>query len=249
MKKISVLLALMLTMCSFAACGDNNDSSEEGNSASDSSSRIIKDDDDDSKKSNKKDEDDDNGDDKKDDKKSGGFVRGEVEDGVYTNDFTGLTFEIPDGWDVLSDAEIKATMNVGLDAGGSDLDADSLMNTTTYDLVARDNIGGESVMIIVEDLSKYPGNFSPEDYMKAAKISTEYTLPDIDIDWNLDGEKDTLCGIEFDVFSMEAEIEAYGVSMSQEYHIAEKDEYMIIVTYSGNSNGEYADSYTDFFKD
>ncbi len=274
MKKISVLLALMLAMCSFTACGENNDSDEKD--AKSSESEQIDDDDDDSKKSDKKDDSDDDDDDgeksdkkddsdddddseksdKKDDsdddddsEKSGGFVRGEVNDGVYTNDFIGLTFEIPDGWEVLSYDEIKATMDVGLNAGGSDFEADALLNSTTYDLVARDAYKGESVMIIVEDLSKYPSTFTSEDFMKAAKISTEYTLPDVNIDWDLDGEKDTLCGIEFDVYSMEAEVEAYGISMTQEYHITEKDGYMIVVTYSGTSLSEYEDSYTDFFKD
>ena len=233
MKKLSLLLALMLSVCSFAACGNNNDSSEEGNSASDSSSRIVKG--------------DDNKDD--DDEKSGSFTKGEVEDGVYTNEFAGLTFEIPDGWDVLSDEEIMATMNAGLEVGGSSMDADSVMGTTTYDLVARDSSIGESVMIIFEDLSKYSYEFTPDDYIRLAKTSTEYTLPDIDIDWDLDGKEASLCGEDFKVYSMEAEIEAYGVSMYQEYHIAEKDGYMILVTYSGSSAGEYSDSYTDFFKD
>ena len=275
MKKISVLLALMLAMCSFTACGENNDSDEKDAKSSESEQiddddddddskmsdkKDDSDDDDDSKKSDKKDDSDDDDDSKKSDKKddsdddddsekSGGFVRGEVNDGVYTNDFIGLTFEIPDGWEVLSYDEIKATMDVGLNAGGSDFEADALLNSTTYDLVARDAYKGESVMIIVEDLSKYPSNFTSEDFMKAAKISTEYTLPDVNIDWDLDGEKDTLCGIEFDVYSMEAEIEAYGISMTQEYHITEKDGYMIVVTYSGTSLSEYEDSYTDFFKD
>jgi len=255
MKKISVLLALMLAMCSFTACGDNNDSDEKETKSSES--ELIDDndddddddDDDDSKKSNKKDEDDDNGDDKKDDKESGGFVKGKVEDGVYTSDFTGLTCEIPDGWNVLSDEEIKATMNIGLTAGGSSFDADTIMNTTSYDLVASNTRSGESIMIIVEDISKYPNDFSIDDYIRAAKVSTAYTMPDMDIEWNADGEKKTLCGMEFEVFGMEVELENYGLSVSQEYHIAEKDGYMIIVTYSGNSNGEYADSYTDFFKD
>ena len=273
MKKISVLLALMLAMCSFTACGENNDSDEKEAKSSESEQIDDDDDDDDSKKSDKKDDSDDDDSkksdkkddsddddskksDKKDDsdddddsEKSGGFVRGEVNDGVYTNDFIGLTFEIPDGWEVLSYDEIKATMDVGLNAGGSDFEADALLNSTTYDLVARDAYKGESVMIIVEDLSKYPSNFTSEDFMKAAKISTEYTLPDVNIDWDLDGEKDTLCGIEFDVYSMEAEVEAYGISMNQEYHITEKDGYMIVVTYSGTSLSEYEDSYTDFFKD
>lgn len=247
MKKLSVLLALMLAMCSFTACGDNNDSDEKETKSSESEQiDDDDDDDDDSKKSDKKDDDDKNDDDSK---KSGGFVKGEVKDGVYTNEFTGLTCELPDGWNVLSDEEIKATMNIGLTAGGSSFDADTLMNTTTYDLVASNTKSGESIMIIAEDISKYPDDFSIDDYIRAAKVSTAYTMPDMDIEWNVDGEKDTLCGMEFEVFGMEVELEDYGLSVSQEYHIAEKDGYMIVVTYSGSSNGEYSDSYTDFFKD
>ena len=68
MKKISVLLALMLAMCSFTACGENNDSDEKDAKSSESE-QIDDDDDDDSKKSDKKDDSDDDDDSEKSDKK------------------------------------------------------------------------------------------------------------------------------------------------------------------------------------
>ena len=247
MKKISLLFTLLLAVCSVTACGDNNDSSEEGNSASDSSSRIIKDDDDedDEKSDDKEDEKSDD----KDEEKSGSFTRGKVEDNVYSNEFSGLTFEIPDGWTILSDEEISDTMSAGLEAGGSSMDADTILNTTTYDCIASDMSTGESFAFIFEDVSRYSGGMTIDDYINAAKLATSYSMPDMNIDWHVDGEKDTLCGVEFDVFSMEVELENYGVSVNQDYYVTEKDGYMVVITYSsGLSSGSF-DDYLDCFKD
>ena len=247
MKKISALLALMLSLCTLAACSDNNDSSEEGNSASDSSSRIVKDDDDedDEKSDDKEDEKSDD----KDEEKSGSFTRGKVEDNVYSNKFSGLTFEIPDGWTTLSDEEISDTMSAGLEAGGSRMDTDTLLSTTTYDCMASNMSTGESFTFFFEDVSAYSGSMTIDDYIDAAKLTTAYSMPGMNIDWHVDGEKDTLCGVEFDVFSMEVELEDYGISVNQDYYVTEKNGYMVIITYSsGLSSGSF-DDYLDCFKD
>ncbi len=246
MKKISLLFTLLLAVCSVTACGDNNDSSEEGNSASDSSSRIIKDDDD---EDDEKSDDEQKSDDKDEDEKSGSFTKGKIEDGYYTSEFSGLTFEIPDGWTTLSDEEIANTMSAGLAVGGSSMDADTILNTTTYDCIASDMSTGESFAFIFEDVSRYSGGMTIDDYINAAKLTTSYSMPDMNIDWHVDGEKDTLCGVEFDVFSMEVELENYGVSVNQDYYVTEKDGYMVVITYSsGLSSGSF-DDYLDCFKD
>lgn len=247
MKKISALLALMLSLCTLAACSDNNDSSEEGNSASDSSSRIVKDDDDEDDE--KSDDNEDEKSDDKDEEKSGSFTRGKVEDNVYSNKFSGLTFEIPDGWTILSDEEVSNAVGAGLDAGGSSVDSDTLLSTSTYDCMVSSMTTGESFTFLFEDVSAYSGSMTIDNYIDAAKLTTAYSMPGMEIDWHVDGEKGTLCGMEYDVFSVEIGMESYGISVNQEYYVTEKDGYMIVITYSSGLSSGTFDDYLDCFKD
>lgn len=233
MKKLSLLLALMLTMCSFAACGDSDD--EESGEESSSSSRSADDDE-------EEDDDDDDDDD------SAGFARGEVKDDVYTSDFSGVTFEIPEGWDVYSDEEVMDTMSVGLEASGSSMKADAFTQKTVYDCVAGNRLNGECIMILFEDLSKYPESFSKDDYISAAKMSTAVSMPNAEIDWKIDGEKGTLCGMDFDMFGMDMEIPEYNISLTQDYYIKEINGYLLVISYSSGGTGHSMNDYVDCFK-
>lgn len=239
MKKLSLLLALMLTMCSFASCADSDDG--EGGEESSSSSRSADDDEDDE-------DDDDDDDEDDDDDDSAGFARGEVKDDVYTSDFSGVTFEIPDGWDVYSDEEVMETMSVGLEASGSSMKADAFTQKTVYDCVVGNRLNGECIMILFEDLSKYPESFSKDDYISAAKMSAAVSMPNAEIDWKNDGEKGTLCGMKFDTFGMDMEIPEYNISLTQDYYIREIDGYLLVISYSSGGTGNSMDDYADCFK-
>lgn len=235
MKKLSLLLALMLTICSFTACGDSEDE-DTGAETFSSSSRRVKDD-------------DDNDNDDDDDKKSAEFSRGTVENNVYTNDFCGLTFEVPDGWDVYTDEEVMETMNIGLEVGGSKITSDAFAQKTVYDCVVGDRRNGEYIMIIFENLSKYPDNFTVDDYMTASKMSTAVSMPNADIDWKIDGEKGSLGGMEFDMFGMDMELPEYGLAITQEYYIKEINGYLLVISYSSGGTSQTMDDYKDCFKD
>lgn len=230
MKKILLLLAFMLTMCSFAACGDKDDDGDEENSSSVSD--------------NEKDKDKDN-----DDEKSGEFERGTVKGNVYTNEFSGLTFETPDDWTIYSDEEIRETMGIGLEAGGSKLDADKLAESAVVDFAAVNQGTGESISFTFENASKFPENYTIDNYITGFKMSTKASMPNADIDWHMDGEKAELCGIEFDTFGSDIEIEEYGLDISQEYYLAEVNGYMISIAYTSGFTSSSMKDYTDCFKD
>ena len=245
MKKLSLLLAFMLTMCSFAACGDKDNNDDEEDSSSVSDNENEKDDDDDEKKSSAdpdKDKDDD-------DEKSGEFERGTVDGNVYTNKFSGLAFETPDDWTIYSDEQIRQTMGIGLEAGGSSLDADKLAESAAADFAAVNPVTGESIVVAFEDASKFPENYTMDQYISAYKLSVKMGMPNADIDWHIDGEKAELCGIEFDKFGADVSLEEYGMNLSQEYYIAEVNGYMLNVTYSGGYTSNTLSDYADCFKD
>lgn len=239
MKKISLLLALMLTMCSFAACGDSDNDDDDDRK---SRSSAVSD--------NDEDDDDNDNDDAKDDEKSVKLSRGKVNGSTYTNDSCGLSFEAPEGWHIYSEAEIKATMNAGLEVGGNtNLDTDMLMQKTTYDFVAGDLSTGESMMIMIEDLSKYPDGFTIDDYIKAAKLSTGVAMPNADIDWKIDEDHETVCGIEFDVFGLDIEIKDYDVAITQDYYLSKIDDCFLVLTYSSGYTSNTMADYKGCFGD
>lgn len=243
MKKLSLLLALMLSLCSFTACGDSDDSEEKDSS---SVSQNDKDDEDDDEKKSSPDSEKDKDD---DDKKSMEFSRGKVENNVYTNELSGLTFETPEDWTVYSDEEIKETMGIGLEAGGSNLDADKLAESAVVDFAAVNMGTGESIAITYENASKFPENFTIDNYIAAFKLSTKASMPDADIEWNENSEKVKLSGIEFDTFGSDIELETYGLNISQEYYIAEVNGYMISIAYTSGYSSSTMEDYYDCFKD
>ena len=246
MKKISLLLAFMLTMCSFAACGDKDDNDDEEKLSSVSDNEKDKDDDDNDEKKLSSNPDKDKDD---DDEKSGEFERGTVEGNVYTNEFCGLTFETPDDWTIYSDEQIKETMGVGLEAGGSSLDADKLVESAVCDFAAVNQGIGESIAFTFENASKFPENYTMDQYISAFKLSTKAAMPNADIDWHMDGEKAELCGIEFDTFGSDVKIEEYGLDITQEYCLAEVNGYMLSIAYTSGYTSKSMNDYTDCFKD
>ena len=58
------------------------------------------------------------------------FQSGTIENNVYTSDFAGISFKIPEGWGVASKEQLLALVNYGLDATGNQdlVDKDSLEN-------------------------------------------------------------------------------------------------------------------------
>lgn len=265
MKKLSLLLALMLSLCSFTACGDSDDSEEKDSSSvsqndkdddekkSSSVSKKDKEDEDDGEKKSspdsEKDKDDEEKDNDDDDKKSMEFSRGKVENNVYTNEFSGITFETPDDWHIYSDEEIRETMGIGLEAGGSSLDADKIAEAAVVDFAAVNMGTGENVTITFEDVSRMLNGYSIGKYISGFKLSTKVSMPNAEIDWHDEGEKDTLCGMEFTTLSADIKIEDYNVDMTQEYYIGRFDDYMVSIVYSSGFTSNSMEDYKDCFKD
>ncbi len=265
MKKLSLLLALMLSLCSFTACGDSDDGEEKDSSSVSQEDKDDDDDDDkkdsssdskkkknDEKKSShdsEKDKDDEEKEDDDADKESVEFSRGKVEGNVYTNEFSGLTFETPEDWTIYSDEEIKATMGIGLEAGGSSLDVDKIAASAVVDFAAVNTGTGESVTITFENASKFPENYTIDNYIAAFKLSTKASMPDADIEWDEDTNKVELSGIEFDTFGSDIELETYGLNISQEYCIGKVNGYMVSIAYTSGYTSSTMEDYYDCFKD
>ena len=148
-KLVSLLLALIICL-SFAACGDtiiNIDGNKENALAT-----------------------------TKEISRSSEFSLGSVEGTKYYNDFLGMGFDLPDGWNFYSNEEIASLNKTTTDALDNNLA--SLINTATifYAMQASDN-SGNSVNINFEKLPQK--DITEEAYVENSLSSLEAGLKQI----------------------------------------------------------------------
>lgn len=247
MKKLSLLLAMMLAMATFGGCGKDEIDDDNSRSTKKSSVSEEKDSSEDDSSGKKDSSEDDTSDEK--DNEDVDFSRGIITEDTYTNDYSGINFELPEGWRFMSDEEIKQTMGVGLDVSGSGLDADTMVKQSIYDCAACDMITGNNIIFVYEDLSRYADDFSVEDYMKLAKASLSMTMPGAEVEWEDDGQKRTLCGMEFDVYRINMILTDYNLSVTEEMYARQIGDYMLLITYStGDPDSSMAD-FAGYFKE
>lgn len=284
MKRKLALLLAMLSVCMFSSCGDSGDdkssSSSESSSVSESSSE-----DESSESSDKEDKsseiDDSENESSEEDEKSetsenedessevsdpessesgaegsdGGFTLGKVENGVYTSEFSGLSFTAPDNMSFASEEEILSMMNLGselLDDSRVDLYMEIAKQTTVYDMVASDPLTGDNVMVMYENLSSYgnsAASYDVDTYVEALEAQMDMLASS-----GLTYEKKSsgtvnLSGIDFVKVEFEANYENYGYTTTQAYYVAKQDDYIIavITTLGMMSDAEDASVYEQYF--
>ncbi|MCL2575143.1 MAG: hypothetical protein FWE33_01800 [Defluviitaleaceae bacterium] len=84
-----------------------------------------------------------------DDSPVAGVSRGVWNGDVYTNAYLDMSFTLPEGWNVLSDAEVAALLGLGLDFFEFNLPGDADLFTDIY---VQDPNTGNNVQIIFERL-------------------------------------------------------------------------------------------------
>ena len=156
------------------------------------------------------------------------IARGVIdENNVYTSEFAGITFTLPEGLRYADDTEIANMMNVGaelLSENKEDL-AEVLEQTALYDMVAKDDYYGTSVMVMFE---KATLDVSVDYYLNNLKTELEaVTVYDYEVSNEVKTE--TVGGREYKVLT--ATVPAYG--LTQKYYVEKKDGYFIdiLVTY------------------
>lgn len=81
------------------------------------------------------------------------FTRGTVVGGVYSNDFSGIVFEVPEDWTVSTDEELAEVMGLGSEylTDKAAESAELAKMTTIYDLMCSAPNGIDSVSIAYEN--------------------------------------------------------------------------------------------------
>lgn len=156
------------------------------------------------------------------------IARGVIDaNNVYTSEFADITFTLPEGLRYADDAEIASMMNVGaeiISANKEDV-TELLEQTALYDMVAKDDIYGTSVMVMFE---KATLNVDEEYYLKKVGDGLEAVT---DMGYEVEDEVKTekLGGKEYKTLT--ATIPTYG--LTQKYYTEKIDGYFvnILVTY------------------
>ena len=156
------------------------------------------------------------------------IARGTIDaNNVYTSEFAGIKFTLPEGWAYSTDEQIASMMNVGVEVLKDQKDnlSEILEQTALYDMVANDQTNGTSVMVMFE---KSLLNVNEEFYLNNVKKGLESVT---ELDYQISGEitTETVGGKEYKVLT--ATVPAY--NMVQKYYVVKKGDYFvdILVTY------------------
>ena len=158
------------------------------------------------------------------------FARGSWDGNVFTSEFAGLRFTMPNNWLAGSDEEIAALMGVSLDflsERGMRFSERILELTNIYDMMVQNPFNGDSVALMYENLSMHIGGSQITEtlYLEILReqlnsLGIGYTFSDI--------TETVIAGETFK--TLEAALPDFG--FSQFYHARRIDSFicLIIVT-------------------
>lgn len=160
------------------------------------------------------------------------FSMGSWSDNVYSNDFLGLKFKLPNGWKYSSDEEIAEMMNLGTELLNDEQKAAAEISklNNAYYMVANDPNTGDNISIISE---KPAMEVTTEFYINQLKTQLQNVNT---INYEIgETSKETVAGKECDTLTVDASMS--GVKMTQRYYIYKVDKYVICII-STSTSGE-----------
>lgn len=155
------------------------------------------------------------------------YVRGEWVDNVYTNDFLGFSFTLPENWTLATDEELLSMLDSATEQFASEdfkerYDEAIEKASSFYDFAIFNLNTGESMILNVEDLSKTVGAIlvSEDQFIDGIEANLE-NIEGIEFEF-LDREDTSLSFGSFRV----ANINLQDV-MTQRYFVMKEGKYMI----------------------
>ena len=258
MKKAALFTALLLTLCSFTACGDDSSSEKSDKSNSSSSTEETtaekEDEAETTEAEGSTEEDTTEADDETTSQPAAAentdFKRGSVDGDVYTSDFAGIKFTAPEDWTFAGDDYILSMMNISLDNVGDDLAVNKaiLDQVAIYDAMCVDQSTGANVIIEFENLAKEvpnPDKYTVDDCIESldkqlsAMSAIEYEKKST--------ETVTLADQEYTRVIYKADVNANGSSttMEQVFYVRREGKFLVCII---ASNGQSNEDMTTFEK-
>lgn len=239
MKKIALLLALMMSVSTFASCSDSGSSSK-----SDKDSSAVTESDE--KETTESDDDNDEND------FAEGFQRGSVNGKTYTSEFGGIKFTAPSDWVYTTDEQLLSMMDIALDVTGNDneLTKQLLEQAVIYDAQAMNVTTGENVIIMYENLRKEginPDSISAEDYLDIVKSQLQNMSGVTYSDFS-DYEKVRLGNKEFLRFKLTSTYDTLNYSCSQIQYVRKTGDLIMAIVISSGAEKRDMTVYEDCFE-
>jgi len=175
-------------------------------------------------------------------------VRGVWEDGVFTSEYLGLRFVLPDGWDVADDNELAELMGMGMDfmtAAGAEISQDVWQLAEIviiYDFLAASAFGGANVQIMYERLTFPHTRISTERYIEL----TLSALAASGITAFNDIEGTTMIG-GYEWHSIRTVMNMFGMDIHGRQFINVKDGFARIILFTHHANSETVDELLAMF--
>ncbi len=155
------------------------------------------------------------------------YVRGEWVDQVYTNDYLGFSFTLPEGWVSASDEELYSMLDTATEEAMSEdmkeqYDKAVENATSFYDFAIFSPTTGESIILTIEDLSKTVGAILLTEDLYLDALETN--LSNVEgIDYEIMGREDSRLKFgQFRVLNMNIQD-----VMTQKYYLIKDGKYMI----------------------
>jgi len=157
--------------------------------------------------------------------------RGEWQDNKYVNEFAGIEFNLPEGWEKYSDEEIAQLMNIGVEALNEDQQklAELAEQSGVYGMVVNNPSTAANVMVMIE---KPVLKVTPEYYLSSVKQQLEAVTT---MDYQV-GETYTTKIANEDYYALDAEVTGYPIS--QHYFIKEVDDCFVAIIVTTTAEGQ-----------
>lgn len=165
---------------------------------------------------------------------SGGPIRGAWDGDTYTNEFSGIRFTLPAGWEAMTDEEIAELMSISTEAmGESDADISEYLEQTSsfYDAFVMNPQTNSNIIFGFENLSVLGGALiNEETYLDLAQnhigsgMPYDYTIGETYSDYTIGGRNYKCMDVTFG-----------DLPMSQHYLVSKvgSTACLIIVTVAG----------------
>lgn len=171
------------------------------------------------------------------------FSMGKWEDNVYTNDFLGIKFNLPEGWKAATDEEIAKMMNVGKELLNDDQKAlaELAEKSGVYYMSVNDPSTGNNIIVLTE---KTAVDVNTEYYINQLKTqltsvnSVKYTIGET--------SKATIAGREYDTLTATASM--YGYTTTQRYYVYKMDKYFVGIIVTSNTGESAIDEMMNSFE-
>ena len=166
------------------------------------------------------------------------FTAGEWNGSVYTNEFAGITFNLPDGWSRYNDEDLAEMMQISLDiVADNNAFAQKIAElSTVYGMIANDQ-SGNSIQVVFENLL-VTGNkdMTTTEYLDTVLPMLEATYTEYGFTCNVQDVTTVMIGeteYEYALIS----VEYMGVVIEQGYACQKFDNYICSIALTAYQTG------------